>query len=584
MGDVRRVVATAVGEPSSCVPNGAIIMTMLLRPFKYSSVHPVTGKSLPSVRDLQFASVRDQRCLTYRLVSLCYEDESTARGDEFGHMVYMRTPHKAPWVLFGTGKEKYGPIAEALEVAKAVLWLDPTAMLLRNPFDILVSNTVQADVMYLAEAPCWLRGGSAISSGLLGTKIEGLCARTQVYDKIVLATNREVAKAFARLPYALGGRRTADLRSAFFGNGTIGRGSGSNGADDRSDPFGVRVGSSFLRVAALPLPALAFLMHSYEAFRMGQISPCAASAYVAGHRIPIAPGKSREMQWASVVADEMSALLAAVNKAQCTATPSQRGWQMVARRASTPNSPIVQVSPGDRDDYAVQRILHALRNAPVVHDALLQGLSSLSPQTARDGLWMEFGSWKGRSTKLLMHASCCLGRTARVHAFDSFRGLPERWRVGGAGWLQKFVARGSFDLKGRPPFHDPRVRWHVGWFNETLVPLLAKVRQQQVSLVHIDSDLYSSASFVLSHLASRLSAEAVLVFDELINYPGYTAHEMRALVEWLRTSGLSLRVLGTTATRILADDGELHNLTSTCRGKNCLSGLGQQAVFQLVPL
>ena len=592
MRDVRRAVTAAIGEPSSCVPDGTVVMTMRLRPFASPSRHEQTGEQQLPVWQLQFAIVQSQECLMRRVISLCFDDEA-AKDNTVSKLAWTRMPAKEHWATLGTGREKFGPIATALEVARAVFWLDPTAMLLRNPFDVL-NSTAQADVRYVAEAPCWLQGGSAISSDH-DTAIEGFCARTQVYDKIVLATNREVARALARLPYAIAGQPTIGLRSSLFANSSAGSGRGGNGADKGGNAFGLRLGSSFLRVKALPMPALSVLMHSYEAVRMGQILPCAASAYVANHlevpsrshRIPGQSGTSRRARedlWASRVAAEMRHYLAAVRSATCATTHGPwRGWRQVARTAVASADPAIRVGRGERDEDVARRILHALRNAPVVHDALLRGLASLSPPMARDDLWMEFGSWKGRSTKLLMHGSCCVGRSARVHAFDSFRGLPERWRSRGSGWLaDKFGRRGSFDLRGRPPFHDPRVRWHIGWFNETLVPFLAKLPpERQVSLVHIDSDLYSSASFALTHLAPRLAPNAVLCFDELINYPGYAAHEMRALIELLRARGLSLRVLGTTAYRIIADEDELYNLTTGCRGKSCLSGLGQQAVFQL---
>ena len=50
--------------------------------------------------------------------------------------------------------------------------------------------------------------------------------------------------------------------------------------------------------------------------------------------------------------------------------------------------------------------------------------------------------------------------------------------------------------------------------------------------MHIDSDLYSSAKFVLSSLHDRLEG-AVVVFDEIYGTPWCEAHEGRAFVEFL---------------------------------------------------
>ena len=72
----------------------------------------------------------------------------------------------------------------------------------------------------------------------------------------------------------------------------------------------------------------------------------------------------------------------------------------------------------------------------------------------------------------------------------------------------------------------------VGWFNETLAPFLAG-HSENVSFLHVDCDLYSSTRSVLDALnappSPRLHAGAVIVFDELFNYPEFAGHELRAL-------------------------------------------------------
>lgn len=77
----------------------------------------------------------------------------------------------------------------------------------------------------------------------------------------------------------------------------------------------------------------------------------------------------------------------------------------------------------------------------------------------------------------------------------------------------------------------------VGWFSETLPAFLARpnVVGRPAALVHVDSDLYSSAVTVLTELSSAgaIVPGTVLVFDELLHYPGWEANEFRALWEWL---------------------------------------------------
>lgn len=152
--------------------------------------------------------------------------------------------------------------------------------------------------------------------------------------------------------------------------------------------------------------------------------------------------------------------------------------------------------------------------------ASLHAGAALALQKAEDdGLWLEFGAASGASTRLL-------ARYHHTHSFDSFFGLPERWRdvVNNRGiYNQRSLGKGAFDRAGRPPFPDgpgTNITWHVGLYNHTVHPFVRNYRQP-VFLVHVDCDLYSSTKFVLGAIASRLAPGALLIFDELINYPEF---------------------------------------------------------------
>ena len=85
-----------------------------------------------------------------------------------------------------------------------------------------------------------------------------------------------------------------------------------------------------------------------------------------------------------------------------------------------------------------------------------------------------------------------------------------------------------------------------GWFEDTVPGFFRdalSVGSSVLGLVHIDSDLYSSAKVVLNELGRFLRESAqfrsnafplYLVFDELINYPEFENHEIKALHEFLR--------------------------------------------------
>lgn len=136
-----------------------------------------------------------------------------------------------------------------------------------------------------------------------------------------------------------------------------------------------------------------------------------------------------------------------------------------------------------------------------------------------DGLVCEFGVFEGESINRI--ADRLPDRT--VHGFDSFEGLPERWR--------EAFEPGMFGTGGRLPGVRPNVRLLKGWFDATL-PAFAAAHPGPAALLHFDCDLYSSTRCVLEQLGGRLVPGSVVVFDEYYNYPGWEEHEFRAFAEF----------------------------------------------------
>lgn len=173
-----------------------------------------------------------------------------------------------------------------------------------------------------------------------------------------------------------------------------------------------------------------------------------------------------------------------------------------------------------REMAAVSRHFHP-------HATLLDAL-----QHAPDsGLVLEFGVASGTTLRLLSDHRA--GRP--VFGFDSFEGLPERWRLG-------FDA-GTFATDALPDV--PGADLVVGWFADVLPDFLA-AHPGPVALLHVDCDLYSSTRTVLEHIGPRLAVGSVVVFDEFYNYPGWQEHEYRAWCEYAKSAGLSFEYLGIT--------------------------------------
>jgi predicted O-methyltransferase YrrM len=83
---------------------------------------------------------------------------------------------------------------------------------------------------------------------------------------------------------------------------------------------------------------------------------------------------------------------------------------------------------------------------------------------------------------------------------------------------------------------EPNVILHVGVFQETLQPFLNE-KEGTVAFAHIDSDLYSSAKFVLESISDRIREGTIIVFDE------YLFQEQKAFNDFIYYAGIEYRYL-----------------------------------------
>ncbi len=122
---------------------------------------------------------------------------------------------------------------------------------------------------------------------------------------------------------------------------------------------------------------------------------------------------------------------------------------------------------------------------------------------AKTGYILECGVGRGQSLKKLVRHSAL---NQLVFGFDSFEGLPEDWQMN-----NKFTwPKGSFacDI---PEIDGAEIR--KGWFVDTL-PKWKKEHTGRISLLHIDSDLYSSCVTVLEELNNQIVPGTVIISDD----------------------------------------------------------------------
>ncbi len=141
----------------------------------------------------------------------------------------------------------------------------------------------------------------------------------------------------------------------------------------------------------------------------------------------------------------------------------------------------------------------------------------------------ELGVYSGNT---INHIASLTNQT--VYGFDSFEGLPERWRDG--------FGNGHFKVTVLPKVHS-NVVLIKGWFDKTL-PSFIIDHDESIGFLHIDCDLYSSTITIFELLEHRIHPGCVIVFDEYFNYPGWEEGEFKAFHEFLEHSGLEYEYIG----------------------------------------
>ena len=150
-------------------------------------------------------------------------------------------------------------------------------------------------------------------------------------------------------------------------------------------------------------------------------------------------------------------------------------------------------------------------------------------------LYLEFGVWRGETMELW--SNLLKNPDSRLHGFDSFEGLPEKWDHHGTSDL----ARGHFSTQGKlPDIADTRVAFFKGWFEDTLPRY--EPGEASVLVISIDADLYSSTSLILKCLRPHIKSGTVIYFDEFWD----RQHEMKAFEEFLEVTDMRFELVAAT--------------------------------------
>ena len=132
------------------------------------------------------------------------------------------------------------------------------------------------------------------------------------------------------------------------------------------------------------------------------------------------------------------------------------------------------------------------------------------------GLILEFGVRHGTSIRQLAAFT-----SKPIYGFDSFEGLPEDWHQ---------ESKEIYSTRGKIPKVPSHVTLIPGWFDQTLPLFLAK-HDEDVALINIDCDIYSSTKTVLDLLSPRIKKGTIIIFDEYIGNLHWEEDEHKAFME-----------------------------------------------------
>jgi O-methyltransferase len=148
---------------------------------------------------------------------------------------------------------------------------------------------------------------------------------------------------------------------------------------------------------------------------------------------------------------------------------------------------------------------------------------------------VECGVWAGGSMLLAAHALKHFGDTTRrIHLYDTFSGMPQpdaidlRWAgVPTLPTWQQLRAKGANWGFGGTQDHVRSVVYSSGYPKDRFVFVEGMVEEtlpltcpEAISILRLDTDLYSSTLHELVHLYPRLSVGGILIIDDYGAYLG----------------------------------------------------------------
>lgn len=178
-------------------------------------------------------------------------------------------------------------------------------------------------------------------------------------------------------------------------------------------------------------------------------------------------------------------------------------------------------------------MINIIENIPDIKTYPLKYIfETLKYKQSENTIWLEFGVASGKTINYISKFT-----NDKIYGFDSFEGLPEKWREG--------YDKACFSTNGILPKVNDNVVLIKGLFDEVLEEFL-EVQNKKISFIHIDCDLYSSTKYILNTCKKYIDKDCIIVFDELVNYKGYDSDngELKAFYEFINENVVDYEWIG----------------------------------------
>ena len=185
-------------------------------------------------------------------------------------------------------------------------------------------------------------------------------------------------------------------------------------------------------------------------------------------------------------------------------------------------------------------------NGALLFDDIDQLRSFVISKIPQAGLILEFGVYKAHSLNMFAKYCKLANDNRMLYGFDNFEGLEEEW-------FGHFSSASDFNLKGQIPSVEDNVILHKGWIKDTLPEFLSN-NPEKIAFIHVDTDTYTPAKFILENIKDRLTRGSIVLFDEFFGYPNWKNGEFRAFSEVLSDRDIEFIAFGSEQTAIIIND------------------------------